>query len=344
MRSASGWCTHRWPPRRSWSRGGRRLEAEGVAALEAEPAEFDRLGADRLDTCFGRHGDAALGRDQAEDARRADQHAADVVARPEVGSHRELVGVREPAVERLVDLLDQLLRHVRERRRAGAAVEELVGAADGEVDPVPVDIDRNEPGGVGEIPHHECAGVAGPRSLGRDVDDLRRSVVDHRADDHGHVVEIVEARTDLELAGTGDRVDDVPVGREVRRIDGDYATVGPQPQTGADQLVQVDRGRVVHDDLSLAGTDQRGQAVAHPHRELEPASLPARDQIAPPLTPHHLVDTFERAPRRHPERVAVEVGQFGIGHEELVAPVSERVGSIEFGRPFLEFGDHPDTL
>ena len=56
-------------------------QAERIAALETEPAERDRLGADRLDPCLGGDLDPALGGGQGDDARCAEQEPADVVAR-----------------------------------------------------------------------------------------------------------------------------------------------------------------------------------------------------------------------------------------------------------------------
>ena len=65
-------------------------------------------------------------------------------------------------------------------RCAGAGVEVLVGAADGEVDAVRVEVERHGAGGVGEVPEHERTVVVGDGSDLRDVGDGSRSVVDNR--------------------------------------------------------------------------------------------------------------------------------------------------------------------
>ena len=142
------------------------------------------------------------------------------------------------------------LADVREARRAGAAVEVLVRAADGQLGARSVQVDVEHAGGVRQVPDQQRAGRVGAGGLAYEVGDLGGAVVDERTHGDGDVVEPVETVADLAASRAGDAVDDVAVGRELAGGDGDDAPVGTQRERGVHELVQVDRRRVVDDDLA----------------------------------------------------------------------------------------------
>ena len=172
----------------------------------------------------------------------------------------------------------------------------------------------------------------GAGGLGGEIDDLGRPVVDHRAHDDGDIVERVESGPHREAVVGGDRVDDVAVGGKVARVDADDGSFRSQPQRGAHDLVQVHGRAVVDDDLSGLGADQRSETVADSLGQVDPV-LPTADQVGRPVVAHHGVDPVEGSPRRHPERVAVEIGEFGVRDVKLVAPSRQRVVAVEVVRP-----------
>ena len=102
---------------------------------------------------------------EPEDPGRSEQEAADVRVGLVLVTHLELLALGEPAPDRLVERGLQLGGDVRPRRRARAPVEELVRAADREFDAGAGQVHLDRPGGVGEVPHHDCAGLGGARRL-----------------------------------------------------------------------------------------------------------------------------------------------------------------------------------
>ena len=88
-----------------------------------------------------------------------------------------------------------------EGRRAGAAVQVLVGAADGEIDVEGVELDRHDAGAVAEVPDDEA-----PASMARPVR-LR-----HVAQRTGAIVDVVDQHDGRPLVDHGGEVG--VVGRE----------------------------------------------------------------------------------------------------------------------------------
>ncbi len=75
------------------------------------------------------------------------------------GAHLELVPLAEPSPDRLAQLGLPSSVHVEERRRSRPAVHVLVGAPDREIDVRGIELDRERPDGVRQIPQHERAGA-----------------------------------------------------------------------------------------------------------------------------------------------------------------------------------------
>ncbi len=90
---------------------------------------------------------------------------ADAVDRVVGALHRELVALAEPAPDRRAQLRLELARHVQERRRSRPGVEVLVGAADGQLDAAPAQVDRDRAGRMAEVPDH--AGAVRARRRGQ---------------------------------------------------------------------------------------------------------------------------------------------------------------------------------
>jgi len=105
-----------------------------------------------------------------------------------VRRHRERVGVAHPARDRLFEGLLQRGRHVQERRRTRAGVEELVRAAGGEVDTRGVQFQGHRADAVAEVPHHQRAGVVGGGGDPVQVGDPRGPVVDVGEGDEGSLL------------------------------------------------------------------------------------------------------------------------------------------------------------
>src|SRR3954454_10887176 len=76
--------------------------------------ERDALGADLVDARFGNDIDPGLRGSQGDDRRRADEPAANPGTAFKRGTHRELVTLREPALDRRPKLVLELAPHVQE--------------------------------------------------------------------------------------------------------------------------------------------------------------------------------------------------------------------------------------
>ena len=307
----------------------RRGEAEaqrgqpGVRELDQVAGEPHALVPQRPDARLGQQADAlGHGRDP-DDVGGAGHEPADagdrVVGRP----HRELVPLAEPALHRLVQLLLQVVTHVKERGGPGPGVEVLVGAPDRQVGAAPVEVHRHGAGGMAQIPQHQRAAVV------RDAGDLRHvgqgaAAVGHvrQADQRGALVHgvtdrlrahpVVDVGVDhaqLAAALVGDAGQHVPVGGEVVVVGHDDAPAGPGTEGGAGQLVEVDRGAVA--DQHLAGRRAQqvvAEQVAHLARKGHPVA-PGPDQPPSPAAPDHLADPLRGGQRQHAQRVPVQVDQ-----------------------------------
>ena len=153
---ASPWRSETCAPRRSGSRGEASSNPSGASQSswsstirsvsvtaffrrDAIPASRDQL-----------HPDPDRG--EVEDRRRSRQEAADARLGVVGALHRELLALAEPAPDRRLQLLLQLLAHVEERGRARAGVQVLVGAADRQLHAPFGQLDRHDADRVREVP------------------------------------------------------------------------------------------------------------------------------------------------------------------------------------------------
>ncbi len=223
----------------------------------------------------------------------------------------------EPAGERLAGLLLPALGHEQEGRRARPAVQIFVAAADREIGPGGVQLDRERAGAVRQIPERQRAGVMRrPREVPHVVHAPAAVVDVGQHQQRGLRVErrfaarpAPTARSSIRSPSRSRRtLRDVEVGREVAPLRDDHPPARPQVQGGRDQLEQIDRDRIGDDHLMGFGADQAGDLGPDPLREIDPAVAgPAGDQILAPLAPRHLVEDRRGGLGQGAERVAVQI-------------------------------------
>ena len=194
----------------------------------------------------------------------------------------------------------QLGAHVRERRRARAAVAGTCRCTPRPVDAGPGHVDLHRAGRVAEIPHDDRAVGGRQRRFGGEVDPRRRPVVDERSQRHVDARQVVEPGAHGGPCRGGDAGDDVTIRRELPGIHGDRRRATPavaagEPERGVHGLVEVDGGRVVHDHRAGGGADDRAQTVADTCRQVDPV-LPRADERVRPL----LLAQCRRAGRASP--------------------------------------------
>ena len=87
------------------------------------------------------------------------------------------------------------LAHIEKPRGAGAGAEVLVRAADRQVHPAGIKVDRYGTHGVAEVPQRQRPGGVGVGGQGGDVEELSGPIVDVRP---GHQRDVVAERTIVE--------------------------------------------------------------------------------------------------------------------------------------------------
>jgi hypothetical protein len=303
-----------------------------------------------LDAGLGHQPDADLHGRHGQHRRCPHPEALDVGRRLVHRAHRELVALTEPPLDRGPQLLLEVAPHVEEGRRARAAVEVLVGAADGQVGVRGREPDRHGAGGVRQVPEHEGTGVVHLPGDRRDVGQRARPVGHRRQDDDGDPAvqrgrkrRRVEALVDVgrELADghaecLGDAGDDVAVGREVVGRAHQHVPAGAGPGTGHKQLVEVDRRRVGDEHLAGSGAQHSGgQGVAEPGGLADPVR-PRADQLLAPLLLDHARQSGGCLARQPAEGVPVQVdqpvGAVVLGAGEAQPEARERIGRVQGGR------------
>ena len=182
-----GWLKVTWPPRSASARGEASTTPERpedrLPRGDRVRRERDRLRPDGLDAHRRDERDHVLHREHADDGRRTGDEATDAGGRRVRRAHQERVDRAEPALDRLRQGLQVARRDVAERRRAGAAVEVLVGAPDREVGAPRVQRHRHRAGRVAEVPEHERARFVRDGRQGWSVGQPGRAVGDVRQHD-----------------------------------------------------------------------------------------------------------------------------------------------------------------
>src|SRR5690606_30416516 len=315
---------------------GDHVDGEGgepvVDQVEGEVGEGEGLGTDGVDAGLLEQVEGGEQGHGGEDRRGAGHELARARGGDVAGTHGERVDAAHPALDRLAQPAVQAAAQVGERGGARAAVEELVGAADGEVDAPLVEGERDGAGRVAQVEQHVGArGVGGLGDGGGvgepagSVDDVgeqhQRGVRGHGAcdlvcGDAGGDVGVQPAHAAAALGG--DALDDVAVGGEVVGEGDDHAAarvlVDGGVDGGAGELVQQDGGGVGEHGLPGRGAEgEGGDPVADPLGPLHPGPVrallgPAADQALRPRVVHELVQPDRGVGDGAPEGVAVEVG------------------------------------
>jgi hypothetical protein len=242
---------------------------------------------------------------------------------------------------------------VGERGRAGPAVEVLVGAADGDVHAVGVQVQRHRARGVAQVPQDERPGVvhdARDRGEVRDVPRLVGDVAEQdqggvRPDGGGHVLRrharlgVRRDPAELQAALGGDALQHEPVGGEVLGVGDDHAAPGARVDRGAGELVEQHRRRVGDDGLPRRRAQHHAaEGVAELGRRVHPALVPGPDQARRPRPVDEGGEPLARGGQRPAQRVAVQVGDQALARGEAVAVAGERVAGVERGRAFAQCG------
>ena len=219
--------------------------------------------------------------------------------RPVARRELERRGMAEPARQRLAQAFAVHARGVArmrpdEGRRAGAAVQVLVAAADREVGAAPL-AGRpalRRPSAPGPRRVSAPAAWAIARQLGHVVD-AAAAVVDVRQHQQRDLVGQVQGKVggvdqaQLQPGGDGDALGDVEVGREVAALGEEHGAPGSvgllQRDGGAQRLEQVDRGRVAGRDLARRRR-RSARAIRSPiapARSIQPALFQLRIRPSP---------------------------------------------------------------
>ena len=282
-------------------------------------------------------GDAVPDGAEREDRRGADEALVDGLRRPEAVLEAELIGMREPAGDGGLVRRDGALRHVDVGRRAGAAVQELVGAADGVVHAPAVERERDRAGGVAEVPDQGHAAFAAVRGDPRHVVHGAGAKVDvgegcergPLVDGAGNLRRVREHEVEALAEEPDQPFQDVGDGREVAPLGDHPAPSLAAAQQRGRQLEHVDGGGVRDDHLARGCADQGRDGVARAAREEEPVGIePALDEPLAPFRPDQALDVGGRGLRQRPEGVAVEV-ENAVGQGEALPAVRQRALPVQ---------------
>ena len=240
-----------------------------------------------------------------------------------------------PARQRLGQRIVMTLSDISEGRRAGATVQIFIPAADREIRPAPIEIDRHRADRMRQIPEDQRARrVRGFRELGH-VEDLAGLVMrvgqeqqsDIPIERFCHPVAFGQAA--LGEALLFEAFDHIEVGREIARLAQHHFAAGLHCQRRRDQLEEVHADRIAGDHLVRCGPDQRRDLAADALRHHDPVGgVPAADKIAAPFMRDHFGDAGRRVLGQAAQGIAVEIDRV-VGQDEAVAIARQRIGGVE---------------
>ena len=253
---------------------------------------------------------------QLQDRRGADAQTFGGHGRTIGQFHVERAGMAEPPGQRRLQALDDVRPGIDEGRRAGAAIEVLISAADGEFRVAGGDVHRHRARAMGEIPdHHRARLMRLPRDRvhvmpppAAEIDLGQQDGGDILADRAGHVL----GGHQPQLVILADRVDQalrhVEIGREIAGIGQHHLARGPHLKRRRQRLVDLDRQGVTGGHGAFRRADQLPDPVAHDARQVHPARrVPGLDQVRAPFVAHHAGHTLGGPFRQRPERIPVEI-------------------------------------
>src|SRR5690606_27928112 len=122
---------------------------------------------------------------------------------------------------------------------------------------------------------------------------------------------------------------DVPIRREVRRVDQHPPAARASRDRRRAQLVEIGRGGVLDQGLTWRRAEGgTAEQVARGLRLVDPVR-PAVHEFIAPLTGHDVSERGHRGQWQPSERVPVEVTDLGIADVELVAVLGQRIRRVE---------------
>jgi hypothetical protein len=254
------------------------------------------------------HVDPVEGRDSArqrrhpEDSRRAAEHPGHAGSGAEAALKRERRGMGEPAGDRLGKDVVVAARDEGEGGGSRAAVEKLVTAADAQVGVRGVQLDRDRPGAVAQVPARERPRRMRRRGQRRHVVDRTAAIVGLRQQQQRDMLVErggeVGRRDDAEFdpGQRGKPLQHIDVGREIARLGDDHAAAGTQAQRGGGELEDVDRHRIGDDHLVAVRADQPRDFRPDRCGRVDPAGIvPAADQPLAPFVRYRIGNARRRA-------------------------------------------------
>ncbi len=172
---------------------------------------------------------------------------------------------------------------------------------------------------MGKVPDDEDAGRMRRLGDARHVEHPAGAVVDMREHENGDVVGeggqqfvvVVDEVKPMPLAlQRGQPLGHVEVGGEVGALRDDDVAPGVERQRGGEDLEEVDRRGIGHDDVVRARPDERCDLGTRLARQPDPVGgVPGCDEIAAPFRIETGDDALAGAVRHGAERVAVEIDE-----------------------------------
>ena len=312
-----------------------------------------RLAADGFHGRLRKDLQAAFDQGQRDDGLRAAQGAGDAVGGRKARIHGERRSVAPPAGQRLAEARLVFFGYPDEGGRAWAAVQVLIGAANGQVGAGAVQVQRHGAGRMGQVPQRQRALRVAMAADGCHVVLVAGTVVDVREHGDGTIGgyglrQLLGAVDQAQLVAAiepgGKTLRHVQVGREVAAFADDDSARGMRGiaglhlQGGGQGLEQVDGGGVGDRHFTRAGAQQGGQAVAQALGQVEPAGgIPAADQVGAPFGRDDVLGAGKGRFRPRTQGIAIEVNH-ALRQVELLA--QGRQGIVEIARAAVVSRNH----
>ena len=220
-------------------------------------------------------------------------------------------------------------------RRARAAIEIFVPAADREIRFAAIQIHRQGAARMRQVPQHQRARFMRGVRKGSHVEQLARFVVCVGEKKEGDIPVgrvrqcFARGQSSLGKALPFQPFDHVEIGREVARFAEHDLSPRTHGKRGGDQLEQVYAGGIAGDDFVCPRPDQRCDLGADLAGKIDPARrVPAPDEVPPPLFANHLLQTLGRRFGKAAKGIAIEVNH-PFRYIEALPKFLQRIARVE---------------